>query len=149
MKVTCRCGTEFDLAKAPWCNHEGTKTKMCPNGHCICHKLKNKKQWRPATGNEKKQGFGMMLREEYGGVREKLPKIKLYEDDRFKIPKKFRNMKRLVIKEKYSTEMLQGRSVRWWSATHKDIPKDCVEFNGERYRFVKVKGKLKKETEKK
>lgn len=70
MKVKCSCGSRFDLAKAPWCNHHGTKTKMCPKGHCICHKLEQKEQWRPANEEERKLGFGSMLKEEYGGVHE-------------------------------------------------------------------------------
>jgi len=73
MNMYVKCGTcdvEFDLAKAPWCNHDDPKTKMCPNGHCICHKLIYKKQWRPANEEERKLGFGTMLKEEYGGVKE-------------------------------------------------------------------------------
>ena len=73
MHVTCRCGERFDLAEAPWCkckNKFGVSTKMCPNGHCICHKLDDKKCWRPATVKEIGFGFGSMLKEEFGGVKE-------------------------------------------------------------------------------
>lgn len=71
MYVTCRCGIEFDLAKAPWCKcHTHFYTKQCPKGHCICHKLdKDPKQWRTATKEEKKLGFEIMLKEEHGGVK--------------------------------------------------------------------------------
>ena len=68
MFVVCRCGDRFNLAKAPWCNCEGIKTKLCSNGHCICHKLKDTTVWRPATKSEQNMGFGWMLKEEHGGV---------------------------------------------------------------------------------
>jgi len=69
MEVTCRCGATFNLAEAPWCNCDGVKTKLCPNGHCICHKLKDKELWRPATPAEQNYGFGSMLKEKHGGVK--------------------------------------------------------------------------------
>jgi hypothetical protein len=68
--VTCRCGVTFDLRTAPWCHHQPIPTKLCPNGHCICHKLKEEGIWRPATTTEQQAGFGFMLREEFGGVKE-------------------------------------------------------------------------------
>ncbi len=73
MMVKCRCGVEFDLAEAPWCDHPNPNTrqhtKMCPNGHCICYLLDIPGHWRPATEEEQKLGFGVMLREEHGGVK--------------------------------------------------------------------------------
>jgi len=66
--VMCRCGVEFDLRTAPWCNHQPIYTKLCPNGHCICHLLNDSEKWRVATEEEKKYGFGFMLKEEYGGI---------------------------------------------------------------------------------
>ncbi len=70
MGVKCHCGAEVDLLEAPWCGHKRIKTKLCPNGHCICHKLDKKEQWRPATEEERKFGFEMMLKEEYGGIKQ-------------------------------------------------------------------------------
>jgi len=67
--VNCRCGTEFDLTTAPWCEHRPTYTKLCPNGHCICHLLKNDERWREPTKDDRQHGFEFMLKEEYGGVR--------------------------------------------------------------------------------
>jgi hypothetical protein len=77
MMVTCRCGMVFDLVEAPWCGHDplaSIHTKECPNGHCICHKLGKKEQWRPASEDERKLGFGIMLKEEFGGVVSPSPK---------------------------------------------------------------------------
>jgi len=71
--VKCRCGIEFDLTKAPWCNHDPIHTKLCPNGHCICHLLDDKERWREATEEEKRHGFEVMLKEEFGGVRASAP----------------------------------------------------------------------------
>jgi hypothetical protein len=67
--VTCRCGITFDLRTAPWCHHQPITTKLCPRGHCICHKLKDN-VWRPATPTEQALGFGFMLREQFGGKKE-------------------------------------------------------------------------------
>ena len=71
--VKCRtCGIEFDLTEAEWCDKHflyGTATKLCPNGHCICNELKERQKWRLATPEEKKYGFELMLREQYGGVK--------------------------------------------------------------------------------
>lgn len=72
--VKCNCGAEFDLGKAEWCRHlpeSGYGTKKCPKcGHCICHNLGKRRMWRPATKEENELGFGSMLKEEYGGVKE-------------------------------------------------------------------------------
>jgi hypothetical protein len=70
MSITCKCGVVFNLADAPWCEHEPRRTKLCPNGHCICHLLGDIEKWRLATDAEKKLGFELMLTEECGGVEE-------------------------------------------------------------------------------
>jgi len=65
------CGKEFNLKTASWCEHEPTKTKLCPSGHCICHIVHQYSKFREATEEEKKYGFDFMLKQEYGGVVEK------------------------------------------------------------------------------
>jgi hypothetical protein len=68
--VSCpRCGVEFDLREASWCKHQPLPTKLCPNGHCICGKLKED-VWREATPEEHRHGFLFMLREAFGGKEE-------------------------------------------------------------------------------
>jgi len=71
--VKCRCGVEFDLRTAPWCGHNAREsaqqTKMCPNGHCICHLLGDMTKFRLANDEEREAGFSVMLKEEYGGVK--------------------------------------------------------------------------------
>lgn len=69
--IKCRCGVEFDLRAAPWCScgqSHTYETKLCPNGHCVCHLLDDLERWRDATKQENQYGFIIMLKEEYGGV---------------------------------------------------------------------------------
>jgi hypothetical protein len=69
--VKCgECDETFDLRFAPWCDHQPLHTKLCPNGHCICHLLPQADKWRVATELEQKYGFKTMLKEEFGGAKE-------------------------------------------------------------------------------
>lgn len=72
--VRCpKCGTLFRLDQAPWCSHGLHKSKLCPNGHCICDAFVGSidtKKFRQATPEEQREGFAFMLREELGGKKE-------------------------------------------------------------------------------
>ena len=64
------CNKKFDLRIAKWCHHN-PPTKTCPNGHCICSELPNKEKWRKATPEEEDHGFKIMLKEEFGGKKQR------------------------------------------------------------------------------
>jgi len=72
-----------------------------------------------------------------------LPVIEVDERGRFKVPEKFKDVKRLVVKQRNSTEMYIGRSVQFWGKCNEKLPENCVEFNGERYK-LKRQGEMVK-----
>lgn len=60
-------------------------------------------------------------------------------EGRFQIPKKYRNQKRLTIKQPYVCRIIQGRSERWYMRHKPEKPyteQDTVIFDKEKYKIV-------------